>query len=179
MFSNPIDHSYTFNAQYGSLPDRRSKIFSVVFCVPRRSRSSVIAFHVYVQILALPSAFNGIRANVPFSVQHVDRVPDFLSQHSLSCFVTQHRRREFHVDLEHSLRRFGRRTRGINRWFSRVRGGSPETFCAACIEFRNFLREPQSRITADFTHFELSAGTPVFALLLSSDWVGQYGTKLG
>lgn len=178
MFSRPIDHYYT-SKTYGSLPYCRNKIFCVVFNVSGRPRCSVIAFHVYVQILALPSSFNGIRAKVPFSVQHVDCVPDFLSQHSLSCFITQHRCWEFHIDLEYSLCRFRCRTRGINRWFSRICGGSPETFCAACVEFRNFLREPQSRITTDFAYFELSTRTPVFALLLSSDRIGQYWAKLG
>lgn len=139
----------------------------------------MVAFHVYIQIFALPSSLDGVRAEIPFSVQRVYRVPDLLSQHSLSRFVTQHGRGEFHVDLEHPLGRFRCRTRGIDGRMGRIRGGPPETFGSARVELRNLLREPQSRVAGDLAHLELSAGTPVLALLLSSDRIRERRTEFG
>lgn len=66
--------------QRGELPCyRQNRILLTEDVSCRSCRCSMIAFHVYVQILAFASPFDGVRTEIPVSVQRVDRVSDFLS----------------------------------------------------------------------------------------------------
>ena len=67
----------------------------------------------------------------------------------------------------------------VDQGKGRIVGWPPETFSAAGVEFRYFLRESQSRVAEDLADLELTARAPVLALLRPSDWIRQLWAEVG